>query len=159
MSVTYGAPNEPVWLDRRMVEALHDDVVTMHGGLHGVRDPGLLESALGKPQHLRACDESADIADLAAAYCVGIARTPPFLDGNKRTAFVSMAVFLRANGWALTAPEPEVVLTMLDVAPGAMDQRTLAAWIRIGLERVPGGGVVRERRAAARRGGRKAVSR
>jgi death on curing protein len=131
---------------------MHDDVLATHGGLHGVRDPGLLESALGKPQNLHAYDELPDMADLGAAYCTGIARNLPFLDGNKRTAFVALAVFLRANGWVLTVPEPEVVLTMLDVAMGAMDQRTLAAWIRIGLVPVSGHGVVRERaRPAARR--------
>lgn len=130
MTVRYDAPRAPIWLERNIVEAMHDDVLASHGGLGGVRDVGLLESALAKPQQLHAYDEASDLADWAAAYAVGIARNHPFLDGNKRTAFVSMAVFLRMNGVALNVPEPEGVLVAIDIATGAMPAPDVAAWIR-----------------------------
>lgn len=152
MTIIYGAPQEPIWLERAHVETLHDDVLSVHGGLGGLRDVGLLESALGKPQHLHAYDEASDLADWAAAYAVGIARNHPFLDGNKRTAFMSMYTFLRVNGHELDVPEPEAVLVAIDIATGAMPAAEVAAWIRRNTTPIlRRGGVARDARPAARR--------
>ncbi len=120
----------PRWLNRVAVEAMHADQLRRHGGLHGTRDSGALDGALARPQQRHAYDESADLARLAASYAFGIAKNHPFVDGNKRTAFIAMAVFLALNGQRLTASQPDVVVTMLAVASGEADEDTLAAWIR-----------------------------
>jgi death-on-curing protein len=122
--------DEPVWLTRALVEALHADQVREHGGQLGLRDPGLLESALARPQHVRAYEADADLSMLAAEYGFGLARNHAFLDGNKRIAFVATNVFLILNGFELEAPEPEVVETILRVADGRMTRGRFAAWIR-----------------------------
>lgn len=122
--------DEPLWLNRSVVEALHADQVREHGGQHGLRDPGLLESALARPKHVRAYDTGADLAMLAAEYGFGLAKNHAFLDGNKRIAFVATNVFLILNGFEIEAPEPEVAGTMLRVADGRMSRETFAAWIR-----------------------------
>ena len=100
-----------------------------HGGIAGVRDQGLLESALARPE-LKAQYGEADVALLAAAYAYGIARNHPFLDGNKRTAFVAMELFLMKNGMLLTASDDDAVLTFLKLAAGEISEEELAAWIR-----------------------------
>lgn len=122
--------DEPVWLTRTLVEALHADQVREHGGQLGLRDPGLLESALARPQHVWAYDADADLATLAAEYGFGLAKNHAFLDGNKRIAFVATNVFLILNGFELEAPEPEVVETILRVADGRMTRGKFATWIR-----------------------------
>ena len=122
--------DEPVWLTRALVEALHADQVREHGGQLGLRDPGLLESALARPQHVWAYQADADLAMLAAEYGFGLAKNHAFLDGNKRIAFVATNVFLILNGFELEAPEPEVVETILRVADGRMTRGKFAAWIR-----------------------------
>jgi death on curing protein len=122
--------DEPVWLTRALVEALHADQVREHGGQLGLRDPGLLESALARPQHVWAYEADADLATLAAEYGFGLAKNHAFLDGNKRIAFVTTNVFLIINGFELEAPEPEVVDTILRVADGRMTRGKFAAWIR-----------------------------
>jgi death-on-curing protein len=101
-----------------------------HGGLPGLRDPGLVESALARPLQRFAYDPTADFAALAAAYGFGLARDHPYRDGNKRVAFVTMAVFLGLNGLAFVATEAEVVTTMVALASGALDEAALADWIR-----------------------------
>jgi death-on-curing protein len=112
------------------VYAVHDEQIAEHGGLAGVRDKALLLSALARPQHLEAYG-SPDVADLAAAYAVGIARNHPFLDGNKRTAIVVAAgLFLPLNGYEIVADNREIVRVMLAVAEGLMDDAELAAWFR-----------------------------
>jgi len=100
-----------------------------HGGGTGVRDMGLLQSALARPQNLAAY-ETPDTADCAAAYACGIARNHPFVDGNKRTAFVALELFIELNGWALDADDADAVRVMLAVADGSMDEARLAEWIR-----------------------------
>jgi death on curing protein len=122
--------DEPVWLSRPIVEALHADQVREHGGQLGLRDIGLLESALARPQNVWTYEPDADLAALAAEYGFGLARNHAFLDGNKRVAFVATNVFLIMNGLEIEAPEPEVVNTMLRVAEGRMDCDAYAAWIR-----------------------------
>jgi death-on-curing protein len=112
------------------IYAIHDEQIAEHGGLAGVRDKALLLSALARPQNLLAYG-TPDIADLAAAYAVGIARNHPFLDGNKRTAIVEAGgVFLPLNGYELVADNREIVRVMLAVAEGLMPDAELAAWFR-----------------------------
>ena len=118
-----------VWIEREVIVAVHDMQLAEHGGLPGTRDAGLLDSALGRPQHLAAYGEP-DIAALAAAYGWGIARNHPFIDGNKRTAFVAIELFLQLNGGALHASDADCVQTMLSVAAGDLPEDTLADWLR-----------------------------
>jgi len=118
-----------VWLDASILLAVHDEQLVEHGGISGVRDNGMFESALGKPQNLAAYDEP-DFAELAAAYGFGLAKNHPFLDGNKRTVFVAVELFLRLNGYVLEADDVTCVLTMLAVASGEMDEQNFADWIR-----------------------------
>jgi death-on-curing protein len=118
-----------IWIDPAVIPAIHDEQLAEHGGIAGTRDQGLLESALARPVNL-AADGTPDHADLAAAYGYGIARNHPFIDGNKRTAFVSAELFLALNGYTLTADDMACVTTMLDVAAGELDEPTFADWIR-----------------------------
>lgn len=120
-----------VWLDRAVVLAIHDMQLAEHGGGAGVRDAGLLDSALGKPRQLEAYGEPPpDAAALAASYGYGISRNHPFIDGNKRTGFVAAELFLRLNGWVLRADDASCVLTMLAVAAGDLPEEAFAAWLR-----------------------------
>jgi len=118
-----------VWLEPGVLRLVHDEQLAEHGGAVGVRDEGLFESALARPRHL-AHDGQPDLADLAAAYGFGLARNHPFVDGNKRTAFVAMELFLDRNGHALVADDVECVLVMLAVAEGKLDEAGFADWIR-----------------------------
>ena len=101
-----------VWIDRRALELLHGESLREHGGAPGLRDAGLLESALGRPPNLAHYGKP-DAFDLASSYGVGIAKNHPFVDGNKRAAFLSVGLFLFLNGWRLTASQAEATLTML----------------------------------------------
>lgn len=118
-----------VWVDRSVILAVHDEQLAEHGGAVGLRDEGLLDSALARPLHLDAYGQP-DVADLAAAYGVGLAKNHAFIDGNKRTAFVAMELFLVLNGHELLASDADCVLTMLAVAAGELDEPAFAAWIR-----------------------------
>ncbi|WP_431273884.1 type II toxin-antitoxin system death-on-curing family toxin [Variovorax ureilyticus] len=127
------AANEPwIWLSMRTIQAAHDEQLAEHGGPGGLRDEGLLASALARPQH-RALYESPDAAALAASYAFAIARNHPFVDGNKRTAFVALELFLDLNGYGLDASDEDCVFAMLGLAAGQMDEDALAEWIRIRL--------------------------
>jgi death-on-curing protein len=117
------------WLEPDAVVAIHDAQLAEHGGSAGTRDAGLLDSALARAANLASYGEP-DCADLAAAYGFGIARNHPFVDGNKRTAFVAVELFLALNGFELTADDADCVLTMLALAAGDLDERAFAAWIR-----------------------------
>lgn len=121
---------EPAWLERIMVDAIHDDQIRQHGGGFGTRDEGLLESALARPRQKWAYEPGADIYTLAAAYGFGLARNHGYVDGNKRVAYMAMYVFLGLNGLEIEAPEPEVVMVMTDVATGERDETALALWLR-----------------------------
>ena len=123
-----------VWIDPSVILAVHDEQIAEHGGSAGLRDRGLLESALARPLNLAACGKP-DYADLAACYGVGIAKNHPFVDGNKRTAFVAVELFLTLNGWKLNASDPDAVLAMLAVATGKIDETGFAEWIRRYAER------------------------
>lgn len=118
-----------VWIDPRAILAIHDEQLAEHGGGAGVRDHGLLESALARPVNLAAY-ENPDVAALAASYAVALAKNHPFVDGNKRTAFVALELFLALNGFDLIANDVDCVLTMLAVAAGETDEASLAEWIR-----------------------------
>jgi len=120
---------EWVWIDRAVLLAVHDEQLREHGGATGTRDIGLFESAIARPRQL-AHYETPDAADLAAAYAFGIARNHPFVDGNKRTAFVAAELFLALNGLDLNAEDGACVVTMLAVAAGQMDEATFARWLR-----------------------------
>lgn len=122
--------DEPVWISRELAEAVHSEQLRAHGGRLGLRDENLLESALARPRQRWAYEEGIDLAELAAAYGFGIAKNHPFIDGNKRTALVSIGVFLRMNGVRLMASEPEAVEVMLGVASGELGEPALAAWCR-----------------------------
>lgn len=121
---------EPVWLRKEAVVALHDRSLALHGGPSGLRDEGLLISALQRPVNRFLYEDVADTAELAATYAVGIASNHPFVDGNKRAAFQAMLLFLALNGRPLVADRVDATVTMLAVAAGEIDIDTLAGWIR-----------------------------
>ena len=124
------AVNEPwKWLDASVVRAVHEEQLAEHGGAVGVRDAGLFESALARPMQLAAYG-GPDAAALAATYGWGLAKNHPFIDGNKRSAFVAVELFLALNGWDLTASDADCVLTMLRVAGGEIGESDFAEWIR-----------------------------
>lgn len=120
----------PLWLDKRAVLLLHDESLAMFGGSPGLRDEGLLDSALGRPIEQFRFDAVRDLASLAAAYGFGIARNHAFVDGNERAAFLAIGVFLAINGRRLVAGQVEAVQTILALAAGTLDERQLADWIR-----------------------------
>lgn len=123
----------PRWLPKDLILAVHDRQLEEHGGARGVRDEGLLESALARPMNLFAYGEG-DMAALAGAYAFGIARNHPFVDGNKRTAFVACELFLAANGYKLDATDEECLAMMLSLAAGEIDEAEFAAWLRESVE-------------------------
>ena len=118
-----------VWIDPSVILAVHDEQIAEHGGSAGLRDSGLLESALARPLNLASYGKP-DHADLAACYGVGIAKNHPFVDGNKRTAFVAVELLLALNGRQLGASDTDAVLAMLAVADGKLDEAGFAEWLR-----------------------------
>ena len=122
-----------VFLDRAVVLAIHEEQLAQHGGGLGVRDEGLLDSALARPLNRAAYDDSADCAALAADYAFGIAKNHPFIDGNKRTAFVAMELCLELNGFTLVADDEAALMAMLKLASGEMTEDEFAMWIRTNL--------------------------
>ena len=121
---------EPRWIDRRALELLHDESLAEHGGAAGLRDENLLGSALARPLNLLAYEGITDIPRLGAAYAFGLARNHPFVDGNKRTAFLALGLFLSLNGMRLTASQVDAYETMMRLAAGEIDEAALADWIR-----------------------------
>ncbi len=121
---------EPIWLTEVQVTMLHAEALRLFGGSSGVRDAGLLQSALGRPQHLWTYDEAATLFDLAAAYGFGIAKNHAFVDGNKRAALLAVRAFLFRNGYGFVPDEVETVKVMEGVAGGEMDETFLAEWIQ-----------------------------
>jgi death on curing protein len=121
---------KPRSVSRLVVDAIHTDMLSTHGGLPGLRDADLLESALARPRQRFAYEPTADLAALAAAYGFGLARNHPYRDGNKRAAFVAVAVFLGLNGLEFTATEAEVVTSMVALAAGELEENELAEWVR-----------------------------
>ena len=119
-----------VWVVDSVVLAIHEAQLAEHGGAAGVRDEGLLASALARPQNLEAYGDDVYAAALAASHAFGIARNHPFFDGNKRTAFVVMELFLNLNGWNLEASDADCISTMLTLAAGNLSEEMLAKWLR-----------------------------
>ncbi|RXK84575.1 type II toxin-antitoxin system death-on-curing family toxin [Chlorobaculum sp. 24CR] len=117
------------WLLAGVVMAIHDEQIAEHGGSTGVRDEGLLSSALARPQHQANYGEPS-VFDLAAAYAYGIIRNHPFVDGNKRTGFLAVYVFLTINGWQLRSSEAEAVHAVLALAAGEMDEAGFSSWLQ-----------------------------
>jgi death on curing protein len=124
---------EPFWLTQVVVIAIHGRMLAEHGGSPGLRDRGLLESALAAPRNHRLYGES-DIFDLAAQYAHAITRNHPFVDGNKRVAFAAAGIFLELNGHLLTATERDAVLAVLALSRGDLDAAGFANWLRISTE-------------------------
>jgi len=120
--------NEPVWIDSADCRAFHEAMIARFGGLAGLRDAGLLESALDRPRQLHPYGEPT-LFELAAAYAAGIVRNHPFLDGNKRAGFMAAALFLETNGLAFAATEEAVVLHISALAAGNLDEPSFAAWL------------------------------
>ncbi|MFO1218937.1 MAG: type II toxin-antitoxin system death-on-curing family toxin [Burkholderiaceae bacterium] len=118
-----------VWLDPHVLLAIHEEQLAEHGGASGVRDRGLFDSALARAKNLAAHGRP-DAAALAAAYGYGLARNHPFVDGNKRTAFVAVELFLDLNGFELTAGDAQALLTMLALAAGELTEDAFADWLR-----------------------------
>jgi death-on-curing protein len=118
------------FLDREIILAIHEMQLAEHGGAIGIRDEGLLESAIARPISRAAYETDTDAAALAASYAFGLAKTYPFLDGNKRTAYVAMELFLADNGFVLTASDEDSLIAMLNLAGGETGEDEFAAWIR-----------------------------
>jgi len=122
---------EPIWITTRLALAIHDRQLAEHGGITGLRDENLLDSALARPRNLLAySSEPPPLSQLAAAYTFGIAKNHPFLDGNKRTATVVCETFLNLNGYHLTADDQMLCVTILQLAAGNLSEDELAAWLK-----------------------------
>jgi death-on-curing protein len=119
-----------IWIEKDALLVLHARSLALHGGGEGVRDEGLLEGALQRPQNLNYYEGVEDLAVLAATYAVAISENQPFIDGNKRAAFHCLTLFLRLNGKRLKADQAEAALTILSLAAGTLNDTTLANWIR-----------------------------
>ena len=117
------------WLDKQALLLLHGESLAEHGGAAGMRDEGLLDSALARAQNLAAYGDP-DVADLAAAYGSGISQNHPFVDGNKRATFLSVGLFLALNGYRLAATQAEATVAVLSLAAGELDEAEFAGWLR-----------------------------
>jgi death-on-curing protein len=122
--------NEPRWISRVVADAIHADMLITHGGLPGVRDESLLDSALMQPRQRFVCEPSNDLASLAGTYAYSLARNHPYIDGNRRVAFVVMASFLGINEFNVVTDEADVVATMTALAAGELGDAPLAEWVR-----------------------------
>jgi death-on-curing protein len=120
--------NEPNWVDRQVMIAIQSELLNRFGGLAGIRDEGLLDSAINKPKNLFAYGQPT-VFELAASFATGLVKNHPFLDGNKRIGFMAAYVFLGANGWSLEATEEEAVLETLALAAGERAEADYAAWL------------------------------
>ena len=121
---------KPVWIDERDALVLHNRLLALHGGAGGLRDRGLLQSALARPQQQYAYAESSDIVDMATAYTGGIVRNHPFLDGNKRTGFVVGILFLELNGFRFVASEEDAAQAVLKLADGTISEADYNSFLR-----------------------------
>jgi death-on-curing protein len=121
--------NEPIWLNRDDCLGIHEMMLSQHGGLAGVRDEGMLLSALAKPQN-RFAYGSESLPEMAASFATGIVLNHPFLDGNKRTGFMMAATFLEINGWQVTATEESVVQQTVALASGTLSESGYADWLK-----------------------------
>jgi len=120
--------SEPIWISENIAKSIHADQITQHGGSLGIREENLLSASLARPRHLFTYSEPT-LFDLAAAYGYALAKNHPFIDGNKRTAFMVMYTFLGLNGYFLEVPEMEVVAMMQELATDKENQDSLAKWL------------------------------
>lgn len=122
---------EPVWLTRLILDTIHSELISEHGGAAGVRAGGgdLIESALARPRHSDASG-APDLAEMAAAYLFGLTKNHGYVDGNKRVGFAAAATFLLLNGLRLTAPEPDAYAAVIGIVEGRITEEEAAAWIR-----------------------------
>jgi death-on-curing protein len=118
------------WLTAKAVLAIHEELIVRYGGVSGLRDDGLLESAVARPQNLAAYGQKISVASLSAAFAWGLLRNHPFVDGNKRTALAAMVVFLELNGWELGCSEAEETAMVLRAAAGEITERAWTEWVR-----------------------------
>jgi death on curing protein len=118
------------WLTAKAVQATHEELIARYGGISGLRDDGLLESAVARPQNLAAYRQEISVASLSAAYAWGLLRNHPFVDGNKRTALAAMVVFLELNGWELKCSEAEETVMVLRAAAGEVTERAWSEWVQ-----------------------------
>ena len=121
--------SEPRWISKKALLLLHEESLSGFGGGRGLRDEGLLESALARPRNIYAYNDHATLAELAASYCYGISKNHAFVDGNKRAGFLCIGLFLAINGYRLTASQVDAIETMLGVAAGTVSEPELAFWI------------------------------
>lgn len=121
---------EPIWIEERDALALHGRLLALHGGASGVRDQGLLQSALARPRQFRAYGPGPEIFELAAAYTAGSVQNRPFVDGNKRVGFVIGVLFLEINGYLFRAPEEDATQAAMALASDAMNEASFADWMR-----------------------------
>lgn len=121
--------SEPRWVSKKALLLLHEESLSEFGGGRGLRDEGLLESALARPHNTYAYRSTATLAELAASYCYGISKNHAFVDGNKRAAFLCAGLFLAINGYRLTAAQVDAIETMLGLAAGTVTEEELALWI------------------------------
>lgn len=121
---------KPLWIEERDVLAIHGRLLALHGGAPGLREPGLLDSALARPRQHHAYAKAADIMEMAALYTAGIVRNHPFVDGNKRTGFVVGVLFLELHGFDFTASEEDAAQGILALAAGELDEAAYAGWLR-----------------------------
>jgi death-on-curing protein len=127
---------EPVWVEKDAHLLLHAKSLARFGGIEGMRDEGLLDSALARPQNAFHHDRLRDIAGLAASYAFGLAKNHPFADGNKRAAFMAVGMFLGANGWELNTEPVEAIRAVLALAGGEIGEGEFAAWLRLHIKRL-----------------------
>ncbi len=121
--------SEPSWLTRQIMVAIHDEQLAIHGGAGGLRDAGMLESALDRPRS-KWSYEKTELPELAAAYAFAVARNHPFVDGNKRTSLLALYTFLGINGIDFSVPEAEAAAMILALAAGEVNEEGLTRWIR-----------------------------
>jgi death on curing protein len=121
---------EPIWISAQLARTIHDAQISQHGGSYGVRDENLFLASLDRPRNLLAYGDSPSLFDLAAAYGYGIVKNHPFIDGNKRTGFVLMAVFLELNGYSLDASDTEVVTIIIRLATDLESQESISIWLQ-----------------------------
>ena len=121
---------DPKWITESIVLYIHDDQIATHGGSYGILNTNLLASALARPRNLYGYEEVTSLTRLAASYGYGLVKNHSFVDGNKRTTFQVMFAFLRINGLYLEVPEPEVVITMQQLAQGKISEEELAVWLK-----------------------------
>jgi death-on-curing protein len=126
---------EPIWIEERDVLAIHDRLLAIHGGAPGLRDRGLLQSALARPRQHHAYAESPGIIAMAALYTASIVRNHPFIDGNKRTGFVAGVLFAELNGFDFNASEEDDTRSVWDLAAGTLDEAAYTAWLRANSKR------------------------